>query len=326
MNRRDAVFGLLALCSVSGPLNAFAQQRGKVPRIGILSPGIERPGRPSFGPFEVALRERGLVPGQNVILEYRFAAGDLSRLPILAAELIALPVDLLLVSSVAIPFAIKVAGKIPIVMTFASDDPVEEGWVASLAHPGGNVTGITLFASELAGKRLELLKASVPALARVAILTHRSGASGQIRAAQAAARSLGLRALVHQVERPSEYEGVFAAMRKERAEAILMLASAALIAEGPRIAALAMKYRLPMISPRSVAEDGGLMAYGPSTEELWAHAVPPYVERILKGASPADLPVEQPTKFELVINMKTAKLLGIKIPQPLLIRADRVIE
>jgi putative ABC transport system substrate-binding protein len=262
-----------------------------------------------------------------VILEYRFAAGDLSRLPALAAELSAIPVDMLLASSVAIPYAIKAAGKIPIVMTFAADDPVEEGWVASLAHPGGNVTGITLHASELAGKRLELLKASVPALARVAILAHRSGVSGQIKAAESAAQALGLRPLVYGVEQVSEFEKLFAAMKQDRANGILMLASSALISESPRIAKLATKYRLPMISPfRNVAEDGGLMAYGPVPEGLWASAVPSYVERILKGASPADLPVEQPTQFELTVNMKTAKVLGLKIPRSVLVRTDRVIE
>jgi putative ABC transport system substrate-binding protein len=212
-------------------------------------------------------------------------------------------------------------------MAVAVEDPVEEGWVASLAHPGGNITGVTVYAPELTGKRLELLKAALPSMRRVGVLAWpRSGGLGQVKAAEMAARSLSLQHHVVELQDSSQYDTAFQALKREGADALLMLSNQAFFSERNRIAELAITHRLPMISPfREVAEIGGL-SYGPSIVELWRHRLPVYVDRLLKGAKPADLPVEQPTKFELVINLKTAKALGLTIPPSLLLRADQVIE
>jgi putative ABC transport system substrate-binding protein len=213
-------------------------------------------------------------------------------------------------------------------MTFAVDDPVEEGWVASLARPGGNLTGVTLHAAELTGKRLELVRIVLPGMRRVGVFAWpRPGGLGQVRAAETAARSLGLQPHVVEVQEPSQYEGAVEALKRDGADALLVLSSSAFFGERQRIADLTIKHRLPLVAPfREVAEAGGLMAYGPNIVELWGQRVPVYVDRILKGAKPGDLPIEQPTKYELVINLKTAKTLGLTIPQSLLLRADQVLE
>jgi putative ABC transport system substrate-binding protein len=323
MNRRTFIVSAAGL--LTAPLAANAQQTGKVYRVGVLSPGT-----PSIGiaAFEPGLRALGWVPGQNLVIELRYARGDLGRLPALAAELVRLNVDVLLVSSAAIPAARAATRTIPTVMSFAVDDPVEEGWVASLAHPGGNITGVTLYAPELTGKRLELLKAVLPSMRRVGVLAwHRPGGLGQVKAAETAARSLSLQHNVVEVQEPSQYDSAFQALKREGADALLMLSSSAFFADRSRIADLAVKHRLPMMSPfREVAETGGLMAYGASIAELWRHRVPSYVDRILKGAKPGDLPVEQPPTFEFVINLKTAKVLGLTVPPSVLARADEVIQ
>ncbi len=324
MNRR-AFIGAVAGSLLARPRSAAAQPTGRVYRVGVLSPGAPSTGIATFGP---GIRRLGWVPGQNLIIEQRYARGDLARLPALAAELVALKVDVILVSSVAIPAARAATRTIPTVMTFAVDDPVEEGWVASLARPGGNLTGVTLHAPELTGKRLELLKVVLPGMRRVGVLAWpRPGGLGQVRAAEAAARSLSLQAHVVEVQETSQYEGALDALKREGADALLVLSSSAFFAERRRIADLAIKHRLPLVAPfREVAEAGGLMAYGPNIAELWGQRVPVYVDRILKGARPGDLPIEQPTKYELVVNLKTAKALGLVMPQSFLLRADQVIE
>ena len=324
MNRR-AFIGAVAGSLLARPRSAAAQPTGRVYRVGVLSPGAPSTGIAAFGP---GIRRLGWVPGQNLIIEQRYARGDLARLPALAAELVALKVDVILVSSVAIPAARAATRTIPTVMTFAVDDPVEEGWVASLARPGGNLTGVTLHAPELTGKRLELLKVVLPGMRRVGVLAWpRPGGLGQVRAAEAAARSLSLQTHVVEVQETSQYEGALDALKREGADALLVLSSSAFFAEGRRIADLAIKHRLPLVAPfREVAEAGGLMAYGPNIAELWGQRVPVYVDRILKGARPGDLPIEQPTKYELVVNLKTAKALGLVMPQSFLLRADQVIE
>ena len=324
MNRR-AFIGAVAGSLLARPRSAAAQPTGRVYRVGVLSPGAPSTGIAAFGP---GIRRLGWVPGQNLIIEQRYARGDLARLPALAAELVALKVDVILVSSVAIPAARAATRTIPTVMTFAVDDPVEEGWVASLARPGGNLTGVTLHAPELTGKRLELLKVVLPGMRRVGVLAWpRPGGLGQVRAAEAAARSLSLQTHVVEVQETSQYEGAFDALKREGADALLVLSSSAFFAERRRIADLAIKHRLPLVAPfREVAEAGGLMAYGPNIAELWGQRVPVYVDRILKGARPGDLPIEQPTKYELVVNLKTAKALGLVMPQSFLLRADQVIE
>ena len=324
MNRR-AFIGAVAGSLLARPRSAAAQPTGRVYRVGVLSPGAPSTGIAAFGP---GIRRLGWVPGQNLIIEQRYARGDLARLPALAAELVALKVDVILVSSVAIPAARAATRTIPTVMTFAVDDPVEEGWVASLARPGGNLTGVTLHAPELTGKRLELLKVVLPGMRRVGVLAWpRPGGLGQVRAAEAAARSLSLQTHVVEVQETSQYEGALDALKREGADALLVLSSSAFFAERRRIADLAIKHRLPLVAPfREVAEAGGLMAYGPNIAELWGQRVPVYVDRILKGARPGDLPIEQPTKYELVVNLKTAKALGLTIPPSLMRRADEVIQ
>ena len=322
---RRAFIGAVAGCLLARPRGAAAQPTGRVYRVGVLSPGVPSTGIAAFAP---AMRSLGWVPGQNLIIEQRYARGDLARRPALAAELVALKVDVILVSSVAIPAARAATRTIPTVMTFAVDDPVEEGWVASLARPGGNLTGVTLHAPELTGKRLELLKVVLPGMRRVGVLAWpRPGGLGQVRAAEAAARSLSLQPHVVEVQETSQYEGALDALKREGADALLVLSSSAFFAERRRIADLAIKHRLPLVAPfREVAEAGGLMAYGPNIAELWGQRVPVYVDRILKGARPGDLPIEQPTKYELVVNLKTAKALGLAMPQSFLLRADQVIE
>jgi putative tryptophan/tyrosine transport system substrate-binding protein len=324
MNRR-AFLGAVA-GSVLAPVRVVAAQTaGRVYRVGVLSPGSPSTG---IGAFGSGIRRLGWVPGQNLILEQRYARGDLGRLPALAAELVSLKVDVILASSLAIPAARAATRTIPIVMTFAVDDPVEEGWVASLARPGGNLTGVTLHAPELTGKRLELLKVVLPGIRRVGVLAWpRPGGLGQVRAAETAARSMSLHLHVVEVAESSQYDAALAALKREGADALLVLASSAFFAERQRIADLAIKHRLPLVAPfREVAEAGGLMAYGPNIVELWGQRVPVYVDRILKGARPGDLPIEQPTKYELIVNLKTAKALGLTVPQSLVLRADQVIE
>ncbi len=325
MNRRAFIGTVASGCLVASARGVASQGTGRVFRVGLLSPGSPAAGMAAFGP---GIRRLGWVPGQNLIIEQRYARGDLARLPALAAELVSLNVDVILVSSTAIPAARAATSTIPTVMAFAVDDPVEEGWVASLARPGGNLTGVTLHAPELTGKRLELVKVVLPGMRRVGVLAWpRPGGVGQVRAAEAAARTLGLQTDVVEVQEPAQYGGAIEALKRAGADALLVLSSSVFFAERQRIAELTIKHRLPLVAPfREVAEAGGLMAYGPNIIELWGQRVPVYVDRILKGAKPGDLPIEQPTKYELVLNLKTAKTLGLTIPQSLLLRADQVLE
>ncbi|HSE04972.1 MAG TPA: ABC transporter substrate-binding protein [Methylomirabilota bacterium] len=324
MNRR-AFIGALAGTIVAPVRGVAAQQPGRVYRVGVLFPGSPSTGIAAFGS---GLRRLGWVPGHNLILEQRYAYGDLARLPALAAELVGLKVDVILVSSVAIPAARAATRTIPTVMTFAVDDPVEEGWVASLARPGGNLTGVTLHAPELTSKRLDLLRGVLPGMGRVGVLAWpRPGGLGQVRAAEAAGRSMGLQIHVVEVTESAGYERALEAMRRAGADALLVLSSSTFFADRQRIADLAIKHRLPLVAPfREVAEVGGLMAYGPNIVELWGQRVPVYVDRILKGARPGEVPIEQPTKYELVVNLKTARALGLALPESFLLRADQVIE
>ena len=324
MSRR-AFIGVIAGSVLASARTVAAQPKGRVYRAGFLFPGS--PG-PRIAAFEPAIPSQGWVPGQNLILEQRYAHGDLSRLPALAGELVGLKVDVILVSSLAIPAARAATRTIPTIMAFAVDDPVEEGWAASLARPGGNLTGVTLHAPELAGKRLELLKGVLPGMRRVGVLAWpRPGGLGQVRAAEAAARSLSLQVHVVEVQETAQYDGAVETLKRDGVDALLVLSSSTFFAERRRIADLAIKHRLPLVAPfREVAESGGLMAYGPNIVELWKQRVPVYVDRILKGAKPGDLPIEQPTKYELVVNLKTAKTLGLTMPPTLVLRADQVVE
>jgi putative ABC transport system substrate-binding protein len=328
MDRRAFLADAAAL--LVAPLAAEAQQVGKVYRIGYLHAGGRVPFTTMMDAFKDALRELGYVEGKNLIIDYRFAEGRYDRLPDLAAELVRLKVDIIVTNPTPATVAAKNATEtIPIIMISGSVDPVGLGLVASLARPGGNVTGLSYGASpEIFSKGLELLKETVPKVHRVAILSN-PGSPIQpliIRELIVAGRSLGVQLQLLEVRDPKEFDGAFAAMVKEHAGALLVVGDALFNLHGARLADLAARSRLPAAyGTRDLVQAGGLMSYGPSIRDLHRRGAV-YVDKILRGAKPADLPVEQPTKFELVINLKTAKTLGLTIPPSLLARADQVIE
>ena len=310
------------------PVAAEVQQAGKVARLGWLGFSSASPGERAF---LQGLRDLGYVEGHNVVIEYRSAEGTLERLPALADELVRLKVDVIMTQSTAAALAAKQATQaIPIVFGAVSD-PVATGLVASFARPGGNVTGSSFFSPELVGKSMELLKQTVPKVGRVAVLWQpRAFAKPQgkafLQAAEDAARTLGVRLQVVEAGGPDDFERAFSEMTGARADALTVLTSATFSQGRRRLVDLAAKSRLPAIYPfREDVEAGGLMSYGPSIPDLFRRAAT-YVDKILKGAQPAELPVEQPTKFELVINLKAAKTLGLTIPASVLVRADQVIE
>jgi putative ABC transport system substrate-binding protein len=313
-------------------LAADAQQPGKVHRISFLleysSPDAASPDVSQA--LRKQLHELGYVEGQNIALESRWAQGRVERLPGLAAELVRLKVDVIVTTGTLATQAAKQATTtIPIVMV-SGVDPVGIGLIASLARPGGNVTGVTSLTGELSGKRLELLKEAVPKASRLAVLWDPTNPSTafELRETQVMARSLVKRVSIQavSVRDPNEFESAFAAMTRERAGALIVLSSAMFFTERRRLANLAVKHRLPtMFGQREEAEAGGLMAYGANFTDLFQRAAI-YVDKILRGAKPADLPVEQPTRYQLIINLKTAKALGLTIPQSVLIRADEVIQ
>jgi putative ABC transport system substrate-binding protein len=318
----------LILSLVAAPLAAAVQPAPKVPRIGVLSNNSLASASVHYlQPFRQGLRDLGYVEGQNIIVEYRFAEWHEDRLPALAAELVQLPVDVLVtLAAPATRVARQATTTIPIVFMIVND-PVGQGFIASLARPGGNVTGVSTLSSELSGKRLELLQEAVPGLRRVAVFWNAAnpGMALQFREAQAAAQELGL--VLHSVEvrGPDESDQAVAAALEAHAEGLVVLA-------GPPVRYLtqlvdvAATHRLPAIDAESESvKAGGLMSYGPHYRAL-ARRAPIYVDKILKGVKPADLPVEQPTKFELVLNLKTAQALGMTMPPSLLLLADEVIQ
>jgi putative ABC transport system substrate-binding protein len=324
MNRREVVLAFLALGAT--PLRTVAQQSGGVPRIGYF---MERAGPTAFDEaFLEGLRLHGYKPGQNIAIEYRWADGRAERLQRLAQELVTLRVDVLVTAGAPATLAAKRATTtIPIVMA-SSQDAVADGLVVSLAKPGGNVTGESVFAAELSGKRLEILKEAIPKLSRVGVLYNAAnpGNPPQYQRTKAAAQVLGLQVKAMEAHIPDDLEKVFADAAKWGAGAVVILSDSATIPNRSQIAAAAAKNRLAtMFANKAYLEGGGLMSYGPDILDAFRHAAS-YVDKILKGARPADLPVQQPTKFELVINGKTAKALGIKIPKELFLRADQVID
>ena len=332
MNRRDfvpAVVALLALGVAAAPLAAEAQQAGKVYRIGYLSTPTRESVAHGVDAFLRKLRELGWVEGQNLVIEYRWAEGNVERLPDLAAELVRRKVDVIVAPAGSAALAAKNAtSSIPIVMIFPSD-PVEMGLVTSLRRPGGNITGTTFTPGpEIFGRQLQILKETIPRASRVAILSNPADPSFalQVREVEAAARTLHMRLQHVEARGPEQFDSAFAAMARERADALLVNGTSTFLAHRVRLAELAVKNRLPtMYSFRESVEAGGLMAYAVNMAAFVERAAV-YVDKILKGAKPADLPVEQPTKFELVINLKTAKALGLAIPRSLLARADEVIQ
>jgi putative tryptophan/tyrosine transport system substrate-binding protein len=315
-----------AMCGVV----ATAQQPKKVPRIGYLSATDSASDSARSEAIRLALRERGYIEGQNIATEYRYAEGKQDRWPALAAELVRLKVDIIVVTGgTGQTRAAKNATKtIPIIMVGAGRDPVEAGLIESLAHPGGNVTGITSLNRELGGKRLELLKEAVPKVARVAVLYDPAAPAAVLDVREvlpAAARALKLTLQPWEVRTSEDFDTVFAAMGKQRPDGLYVTPGPLMANNLRRIAGLALKSRLPSVyGNKEFADAGGLMYYGADQAESYKRAAY-FVDRILKGAKPADLPVEQPTKFELVINLTTAKQIGLTIPPNVLARADKVI-
>jgi putative ABC transport system substrate-binding protein len=328
MKKKIAIFALsallFALCS-----SAQAQQSKKVPRIGYLA--LNEPARESARAeaIRLALRERGYIEGQNIATEYRYTEGKRERAAELAAELVRLKVDIILVTGgdPGIRAAKNATKTIPIVMMGAGADPVEAGIIDSLARPGGNVTGLTNLGGELGGKRLELLKEAVPKLARVAVLHDPANRNHvlELKEVQTAARPLGLTVRSWEVRAADGFEKVFTALNKQRPDGLYVPGGPLIRANEKRIVGFALKSRLPSVYTRREAVDaGGLMSYGADLADIYRR-VAYYVDRILKGAKPADLPVEQPTKFEFVINLNTAKQIGVIIPPDVLARATRII-
>jgi len=309
------------------PIPARAQQPTKVPRIGYLDGASLSVNVARIEAFRQGLRELGYVDGKNIIIEWRSADGKPDRLPALVAELIRLKVDAIVTTGAAATRPAKEAtSTIPIVMTQDSD-PVGSGFVASLARPGGNITGLSNFAPELSGKRLEILREVVPKLSRVAVLGTSTGTTYAvvIREIELAAKALKLQFQYLDVLDSKDIETAFRAANKGRAQAVLTLGSSILVSQRARITDLAVKHRLPAIYHSSLfVEPGGLMFYGVNVLDLDRRAAT-YVDKILKGAKPADLPVEQPMKFEFIVNLNAAKQIGLTIPPNVLVRADRVI-
>jgi putative tryptophan/tyrosine transport system substrate-binding protein len=327
---RRAFIRAMAGGLLAAPCSAEAQQAAaKVPRIGFLAlnPGANPHLREAF---LQGLRDLGYVEGRNVVIEYRSAEGKLERLPALAAELLALKVDVI-VTGGGTPTALaakEATRTLPIVFTSATD-PVTDGLVTSLAHPGGNVTGLSNLAPELVGKCLEQLKEAVPQVSLVAVLWQPGAVGGRtdmLKPAEVAARALGVRVQFVEARGPADFDRAFSDMTRARAGALAVLGSAIFNSERRRLVDLAAKHRLPTVyTSRDFVDAGGLMTYGVNLADLFRRAAA-YVDKILKGSKPGDLPVEQPTKFELMINLKTAKALGLTIPPSLLQRADQVIE
>jgi ABC-type uncharacterized transport system substrate-binding protein len=310
------------------PLAAHAQQAGKVYRIGFLGNSTAALEANLVGPFREGLRDLGYVEGQNILIEYRWAEGEYERFPAITAELITLKVDVIVTAGTPASLAVKKAAtSIPLVMV-AVGDPVATGLVASLGRPGGNITGLTSIATEMEGKRLELLREVVPNISHIAVLWNAASPIQVIeeREVRAAAQISGMKMLSLGVRTIEEIEHALTTIVRERPGALLVLADRLFLHHRTRIMDFAAQRRLPGVHAyRELVEAGGLMSYGPSYADMHRRAAS-YVDRILKGSKPADLPVQAPVKFELVINLKAAKALGLEIPPTLLARADEVIE
>jgi putative tryptophan/tyrosine transport system substrate-binding protein len=327
MRRRD-FFVLVGIATAARVLDANALESGKLYKIGILTAGGPGPLTPLRDMLREDLRELGLIEGKNLAFEGRYAENDLDPLPALAAELVSLEVDLIIAVGTLAPLAAKRATvTIPIVMA-AAGDPVGSGLIASLARPGGNVTGTSLMAPDLGGKRLELVKELLPEISRVAVLWNAANPYSALvfKATVGAAWTLAIEVQSLEVRGPADFDGAFEAATGQHIGALIAVEDPLTNDHRHKIAEFAAGKRLPMIAGlRMFAEAGGLMSYGADVSDTFRRSVA-YVAKILKGAKPSDLPVEQPTKFELVINLKTAKALGLTIPPLILARADEVIE
>jgi putative ABC transport system substrate-binding protein len=329
MNTRRKLIVALGSGALVSPFGSFAQlQTGRIVRLGTLLPLSPSAVAENFDGLRRGLRELGWVEGRNITFEHRYAEGTVDRLPALAAELVRLNVDAIFTASTPCALAVKNAtGTIPIVMV-TTGDPVASGLVTSLAHPGGNLSGVTALGRELSVKRLALLKEAVPKLNRVAVLTNPDNPENLpiIKSLELAAKELRVQLHVVSASKQADFEKAFRALSKERASGTVVLTDALFNTHRAQIVELAAKSRLPTIYGfRQDVDAGGLMFYGATLADMYYRAAT-YVDKILKGTKPSDLPVEQPTKFELVINMKTARSLGIKIPNSILVRADKAIE
>jgi len=322
---RAALVGALALGLLAASLAMEAQPAGKVARLGVLlftTPAAD----PNLPAFLAGLRDLGYVDGRNVAIEYRSAEGRPERVGALALQIVSLKPDVVVVlGGDMVPFVRNATATLPIVM-LTSQDPVEAGAVATFARPGGNVTGVAFVSSETAGKRLQFLKEAVPSLTRVAVLWTPDHPDGEYRNTEATARRLGIHIQSLEVRGPGDFDGAFQAATRERAEALVVVSGRFMNANRLRVVEFASKQGIPLVTGWGPwARAGSLMSYGPDLDVLVRRAAT-HVDKILKGAKPGDLPVEQPTEFELVINMKSAKALGLSIPSSLLGRADHIIE
>jgi putative ABC transport system substrate-binding protein len=318
---------VLVVALLAAPLAAEAQQAGKIARIAFISTTASLES-PTTSAFRQGLQELGYVEGQNILIEWRWGGGTTERLPTFAAEVIGLNVDVIVAANDTVGRAAQRLTKtVPIVIAIMSD-PVGSGLVATLARPGGNITGLSSQAPDFIGRRLQLLKETIPSVARVALLvdTNDQGYRQSVREAEVAARTLGLQLRSRELSSPGALNEAFAAMKTEAAGAVVMVGGTMFYANREDMAEQALKRRLPMVcGPREFVDAGCLMSYSTSLTERFRRAAS-FVDKILKGAKPADLPVEQPTKFDLAINLKTAKALGLTIPPAVLARADEIIQ
>ena len=321
MNKRFVAAMIIFTLASLGLVNA--QPTANIPRIGIIAPGKS----PQLDALRQGLRDFGYSEGQNLLIDYRYVEGEHDRIPELVAQLLDLKIDIIVPMGPLAPVVARIVKTIPVVFG-TSSDPVEAGIVASLARPGGNTTGMTFFASVLAGKRVELLKEAVPAISRIGVLANpnHAGESVEFAETQAAANIMTLSVQRHTAQVSDDFAGAFSALIKQRANGLITFPDALMLAHRKEIAEFAAKRRLASLGGWSeFADAGGLMTYGPNLTNSFRR-VAFYVDKILRGAKPADLPVEQPTKFELVINLKTAKQIGLTIPPNVLARADKVIK
>jgi putative ABC transport system substrate-binding protein len=326
--RRRQFITLLGGAAATWPLAARAQQPAKIPRIGFLGNSTATMEANLIGPLRDGLRELGYEEGRNVIIEFRWADGKYDQFPALVAELLAAKVDVIITAGTPATLAIKKATSTVPLVFIAVGDPVGTGVVPNLGRPGGNITGLSSIAPDLEGKRLELLREVVPKLSHVAFFLNPANAfhTASMRQARVAAQSLGIKLQPMEVNKSEQLDGAFASIVKEKPDALLILADRIFLHNRKRMMEFAIQQRLPSVNAyRELVEAGGLISYGPSYEDMHRRAAV-YVDKILKGTKPADLPIEQPTKFTLLINLKTAKTLGLTVPPTLVARADELIE
>jgi len=326
--RRRQFITLLGGAAATWPLAARAQQPAKIPRIGFLGNSTATMEANLIGHLRDGLRELGYEEGRNVIIEFRWADGKYDQFPALVAELLAAKVDVIITAGTPATLAIKKATSTVPLVFIAVGDPVGTGVVPNLGRPGGNITGLSSIAPDLEGKRLELLREVVPKLSHVAFFLNPANAfhTASMRQARVAAQSLGIKLQPMEVNKSEQLDGAFASIVKEKPDALLILADRIFLHNRKRMMEFAIQQRLPSVNAyRELVEAGGLISYGPSYEDMHRRAAV-YVDKILKGTKPADLPIEQPTKFTLLINLKTAKTLGLTVPPTLVARADELIE